>query len=120
MRHDAKPGSGRSKPTARTQVDSLSRFERLLGRTWCLRIITGFPPGNARFNRIRERFPGISAKTLSSSLRAMESLGIVARVRVQGPRTGEGRYLGYEMTEPGRELREKLEEFRAWADRFSK
>lgn len=79
---------------------------RLLGDRWSLLIVRELFVGNTRFNEISRALPGLSRGLLSTRLRYLQQLDIVAR----NPSA-----LDYSLTEQGRALGPVLESLGAWA-----
>ncbi len=71
-----------------------------IGSKWALRIITLLGAGTYRFSQIQHELDGISQKTLSQALRALERDGFLTRTAfaVIPPR------VDYELSELGRDL----------------
>ena len=79
----------------------MARAVRVLDGKWTMLVIRDLLAGTRRFTELRASLAGISPKTLTDRLRALEEHGLVQRVmyaeippRVEYTLTGEGRRLG--------------------------
>ncbi|WP_338599147.1 helix-turn-helix domain-containing protein [Sulfolobus tengchongensis] len=70
--------------------------------------------GPKRFNEL-QRLTSLSSKTLSSTLKELESLGIVERKIV----SSRPIIVVYELTEKGKELKSIFDELRKWGEKFA-
>jgi DNA-binding HxlR family transcriptional regulator len=77
----------------------------IIGSKWTAIIVHDLSEGARRFSELERSCPGISPRTLSDRLRALEQEGIVVR------RSGRRR-VEYELTEKGRALLAIIEEMR--------
>jgi len=84
----------------------------VIGKKWtlCIVVTVGNRPG-IRFNDLLDALGGISPRTLSETLKALEAQGIVARkaYREIPPR------VEYTLTEDGRRLRQAVVPLMEWA-----
>ncbi|AKM07758.1 winged helix-turn-helix transcriptional regulator [Pelagerythrobacter marensis] len=104
MAHDESPHDGWHCPAERT-------LEFLSGK-WRPMVIYWLMDGPLRFNALQRRLGGVTHRTLSKTLKEMESDGLLSR-RDYGeipPR------VDYSLTEKGRSLRPVLEAMAAWAE----
>src|SRR5712692_10177622 len=86
----------------------------VIGKKWVLCALAQLGnEGTLRFNRLAEKLPGISAKTLSDVLKDLQRNGLVKRVAYQEipPR------VEYFLTREGRELTMLVAPLMVWADR---
>ncbi len=81
---------------------------------WTLLLIRDLAAGSSRFCELERSLEGISPRTLSLRLRALEEEGIVERRVLGVPMRVE-----YHLTEKGRDLRRVFSAVGAWADRWS-
>ena len=81
-----------------------------VGDKWSLLVIRNLGDGPVRFNELRRRIGDISQKVLSSTLKALERDGLVARevVPTVPPK------VSYELTDLGRELLVPVRGLVAW------
>jgi DNA-binding HxlR family transcriptional regulator len=84
---------------------SVACTAEIIGAKWTAIIVHDLSEGARRFSELERSCPGISPRTLSERLRALEGEGIVVR------RSGRRR-VEYELTEKGRALLPILEEMR--------
>jgi len=84
----------------------------LLGKKWTLCLVaTVANHGTIRFNQLQERLGTISPKTLSDTLQALQSHGILERKAfAEVPPRVE-----YSLTQRGRDLVVAIQPFMAWA-----
>ncbi len=81
---------------------------------WTLLLIRDLAEGSARFCELERSLEGISPRTLSLRLRALEEEGIVARhTYPEVPPRVE-----YELTEKGRALLPLIDDMRVFGDRW--
>ena len=83
-----------------------------LGDRWALLIVRDLLVARRRYTDLMERLRGITPKTLSQRLKALEAQGIVQADREQGRRE-----VWYELTPTGRDLAPVLEELTLWGFR---
>jgi DNA-binding HxlR family transcriptional regulator len=83
-----------------------------LGDRWALLIVRDLLVAPRRFTDLMERLAGITPKTLSQRLKALEIQGIVRADREQGRRE-----VWYDLTPSGRDLAPVLEELTRWGFR---
>ncbi|BDE72264.1 hxlR-like helix-turn-helix family protein [Delftia acidovorans] len=92
---------------------SVEEAMRLLGGRWRLLIASYLIDGPRRFNDLRRDMPGISQRSLTLDLRALEEAGLVKRtVYPTAPIKVE-----YELTQDGERLKpvvEVMKEFGLW------
>ena len=85
----------------------------IIGKKWALCVLALLGnEGTLRFNRLAERLPGISAKTLSEVLRDLQRTGLVKREAFAEipPR------VEYHLTREGNELTMLVAPLMVWAD----
>lgn len=87
----------------------VARALNVIGDRWALLIVRELMLGPKRFSDLQFSLNAISANVLSLRLADLEASGIVRKHRV-----GNGRTLGYELTEHGRELRPVLLALARW------
>ena len=80
----------------------------LLGRRWALRVLWELREEALQFRALQERCGGLSSSVLNDRLRELRAAGIVVR--------GEE---GYELSDEGRELLERLEPLRDFSERWA-
>jgi DNA-binding HxlR family transcriptional regulator len=85
----------------------------LVGERWTLLVVRELMLGGRRFSDIRASLPALSAKTLTERLETLQELGIVERVLLPRPASGQV----YQLTEWGRGLEPVLQELGRWAIR---
>lgn len=83
----------------------------LVGERWSLLIVRELMFGPRRFSDLRASLPGISAKTLTERLEAMQTAGIAQRRELPPP----GKVQVYELTEWGYRAEIALMELGRWA-----
>ncbi len=83
----------------------------LVGERWTLLIVRELMFGPRRFSDLRASLPGISAKTLTERLQAMQGAGIALRRELPSP----GRVQVYELTEWGYRAEIAVMELGRWA-----
>ena len=84
---------------------SVAGAAEIVGSKWTVLIVHDLSEGPRRFSELERSCPGISPRTLSERLRALEQEGILQRQT--GPRRVE-----YELTEKGQALLPIIEEMR--------
>jgi DNA-binding HxlR family transcriptional regulator len=82
------------------------------GDKWAGMIIRCLEQGSRRFSEFRIPLPGITAKVLTQSLRALERDGLITRTTHVGP----PRRVEYELTALGRSLLEPMAAVCAWGE----
>ena len=83
---------------------------------WTLLLVRDLAEGRSRFCELERSLQGISPRTLSLRLRALEEEGIVVRTTyAEVPPRVE-----YSLTEKGADLRPAISELRAWARRWKR
>lgn len=93
----------------------IERSVRVLDGKWTLLILRELFDGVRRFGQLREALTGISPKTLTDRLRAMESQGIVERkVFAEVPLRVE-----YSLTPLGRTLAPVIDSLQEWGTRWA-
>lgn len=85
----------------------------LMGERWTLLVVRELMLGGRRFSDIRASLPALSAKTLTERLETLQELGIVERVLLPRPASGQV----YQLTDWGRGLEPVLQELGRWAVR---
>ncbi|MFI6097602.1 winged helix-turn-helix transcriptional regulator [Lentzea sp. NPDC051213] len=82
-----------------------------VGDKWTAHVLRGLAGGRRRFTELRAEIPAVTAKVLTSTLRAMEREGAVTRTEFdENPPRVE-----YELTEHGRKLLGLLDMCCDWA-----
>ena len=104
--------------STREQDDSLvcpvARTARIVSGKWTLLIIRDLTYGTKRFSELERSLTGISPKTLSERLSALESEGIVQRkTYAEVPPKVE-----YSLTEKGQALLVLIEDMRSYGRRW--
>jgi DNA-binding HxlR family transcriptional regulator len=79
----------------------------IIGAKWTAVIVHDLSEGPRRFSELERSCPGISPRTLSERLRALEQEGIIAR-------TSERRRVDYALTEKGAALLPIIDAMRAF------
>ena len=93
----------------------IERSVRVLDGKWTLLILRELFNGVRRFGQLREALTGISPKTLTDRLRAMEYQGIVERkVFAEVPLRVE-----YSLTPLGRTLAPVIDSLQEWGTRWA-
>lgn len=100
--------------TQSNQIDDMicpvAQTARIISGKWTLLIIRDLASGARRFNQLERSLQGISPKTLSERLRALEEEGIVDRQTfAEAPPRVE-----YSLTEKGRDLELVIESMRTF------
>lgn len=92
---------------------SVEEAMRLLGGRWRLLLVSYLVDGPKRFNELRRDIPGISQRSMTLDLRALEEAGLVKRtVHPSAPVRVE-----YELTSDGQRLKpvvQVMKEFGLW------
>ncbi|MEM0165288.1 MAG: helix-turn-helix domain-containing protein [Saccharolobus sp.] len=83
----------------------------MIGSEPKLLVIRYLLEGPKRFNEL-QRTTRLSSKTLSKSLKELESLGIIERKSSSGIKF-------YQLTEKGKELKGVFDELRKWGEKFA-
>lgn len=101
-----------------TEIDNTScpvaRTARIISGKWTLLIIRDLAAGTRRFNQLERSLQGISPKTLSERLRALEEEGIILRrTYAEVPPRVE-----YSLTEKGRDLIDVVECMRCYGKQW--
>jgi len=87
----------------------------VIGGKWSFLIIKNLFTGTKRFGELRKLLHDISPKTLTSSLRSLESNGIITRtVFPTVPATVE-----YSLTEKGTSLDKIINEMYVWGEKWT-
>ena len=111
-RADHADGPRRPSEQQRTRVThTQSTIISLLGSKWCGHLIEILDErGIARFGELQQALPGLGAKTLTISLRRLETAGLVLRTAYPEvpPR------VEYELTAVGREASRRLRDITGW------
>jgi len=87
----------------------------LVGERWTLLIVRELMLGARRFSDLRASLPGISAKTLTERLVALESAKVLARRQLPPP----GKAQVYELTQWGYAAEPLIQELGRWAAQSS-
>lgn len=89
----------------------VARSVAVLDGKWTMLVLRDLLRGTKRFSQLRESLTGISPKTLTDRLRALEEQGMVQRVVYPEipPR------VEYTLTERGREVEPVINALAAWA-----
>lgn len=90
----------------------IDRAVAVLDGKWTLQLLRELLDGTRRFGELRDALVGVSPKTLTERLRAMEQQGIVSReVFAEVPLRVE-----YTLTPRGETLRPVIDALRAWGE----
>jgi len=81
-------------------VCPVARTAKIISGKWTLLIIRDLAPGVKRFNQLERSLRGISPKTLSERLRALEEEGVILRKTFAEVPP----HVEYSLTEKGRDL----------------
>ncbi|MBM9595503.1 winged helix-turn-helix transcriptional regulator [Roseitranquillus sediminis] len=81
---------------------------------WTMVLVRELVAGSTRFNDLRRGVPRMSPTLLSKRLGELEAAGIVRRAPIEG----EPAHLGYELTEPGRDLAPVVEAVGMWGQKW--
>jgi DNA-binding HxlR family transcriptional regulator len=87
----------------------------LVGERWSLLIVRELMLGGRRFSDLRASLPGISAKTLTERLAALDEAGVLKRRQLPPP----GKAQVYELTEWGYAAEPLIQELGRWAAKSS-
>jgi DNA-binding HxlR family transcriptional regulator len=95
-------------PVHETSTCSVAACAEIIGAKWTALLVHDLSEGARRFSQLEHSCPGISPRTLSERLRALEQEGIVTRQSYQEspPR------VEYELTSKGQGLLPIIEEMR--------
>jgi DNA-binding HxlR family transcriptional regulator len=95
-------------PVHETSTCSVAACAEIIGAKWTALLVHDLSEGARRFSELEHSCPGISPRTLSERLRALEQEGIVTRQSYQEspPR------VEYELTAKGQSLLPIIEEMR--------
>jgi DNA-binding HxlR family transcriptional regulator len=92
----------------------VARTARIISGKWTLLIIRDLASGVKRFNQLERSLQGISPKTLSERLRALEDEGVILRQTfAEVPPRVE-----YSLTEKGQDLVEMITCMRCYGNRW--
>ena len=95
-------------------VCRVARTARIISGKWTLLIIRDLASGVKRFNQLERSLQGISPKTLSERLRALEEEGVISRQTfAEVPPRVE-----YSLTEKGRDLVDVIVCMRCYGSRW--
>ena len=98
------------------EVCPIEQVAKILGTKWTLLIIRDLMDGCRRFGQLQKSIQGISPRTLSQRLTALEEAGLVVRrAYAEIPPRVE-----YTLTEKGRALKPLLEAMREYGERWLK
>lgn len=94
---------------------AVERTLDIIGNRWTSLIVRELLMGTKRFNELRKNLQGISPKTLSERLTALEEEGILTRTLYPEvpPR------VEYRLTEKGRSLAPIFEAMREWGSQWT-
>jgi len=94
----------------------ISKIMKIIGSKWTLRILHSLTNGEKRFGEIIKEHPGISPRTLSARLVALEKNKIVSKksFAVVPPHTE------YSLTERGQDLKKVFHELSKWYEKIEK
>lgn len=92
----------------------VSAAERIISGKWTLLILRDLASGAQRFSALERSLDGISTRTLSQRLKALEEEGIISRA---APPSG-GCRADYRLTRKGKELLPVVEAMRQWGERW--
>lgn len=84
-----------------------------LGRRWALLVVAAIGGGQRRFHEIQRELAGISSRTLTERLKALEALGLVERTAFPGVPL----HVEYRLTAKGAGLLDALAPLLRWASR---
>lgn len=96
--------------TAATELPHRQLLDQLLDK-WSLRVLAELCERPLRFNALRRAIPGLTQKSLVSTLRRLERNGIVQREVVSTRPIG----VEYSMAPLGKTLRAPIDALEAWA-----
>ena len=98
-------------PTHETTSCAVAACTEIIGAKWTALLVHDLSEGARRFTQLEAACPGISPRTLSERLRALEDQAIVVRTSYpeRPPR------VEYELTEKGRALGEVMDAMSRWA-----
>ena len=94
------------------QFCPVAKAVEVLAERWTLLVVRELLGGARRFNEIHRGVPLMSPSLLSQRLRALERAGLLER------RPGNGRGVGYQLTEAGEELRPVVALLGMWGQRW--
>ena len=100
----------RTETQCKATLNSIADALHVIGGKWNLRIIVALKDGSKRFNEMHRLIEGISAKVLSSELKALELNGFVRRTVF----TGTPVVVEYELTEYADTLGDVLSALSEW------
>jgi DNA-binding HxlR family transcriptional regulator len=87
---------------------------RIVSGKWTLLVLRDLAAGSCRFTQLQRSLAGISPRTLSQRLRALEEEGIIERVE----HPDMPQRIDYLLTEKGRDLVPIVEAMRAYGGRW--
>lgn len=96
------------------QYCALGRALDHIGHRWTLLIVRELLLGPKRFTDLRDGLPGIANNLLADRLNHLQDDGLVTRRELPPPAASTV----YELTEPGRELREAIDALIRWGGRW--
>jgi len=94
------------------QFCTVARGAEVFGERWTPLVVRELLCGSTRFNDIRRGVPRMSASLLASRLRKLEEVGVVKRIR------GDGPVAEYHLTGAGEELRPIVMALGHWGARW--
>ena len=95
------------------QFCPIAKASEVLSERWTLLIIRELGAGSEAFNDLRKGLPQISPSLLSSRLKSLEAVGVVAR-------TESERGIRYTLTEAGLELKPIILQMGIWGHRWAR
>lgn len=87
---------------------------RIVSGKWTLLVLRDLAAGSCRFSQLQRSLAGISPRTLSQRLRALEDEGIIERIE----HPDMPQRIDYLLTEKGRDLVPIVEAMRAYGGRW--
>jgi len=102
------------KPDLNDEICPMVTAAKILGSVWSLVIISYLLDGPKGFNELLKLIPGMNAKTLSRTLKRLQSNGLVERKIV----SVQPFSVRYSLTPTAMELKPILEKLRNWGLRL--
>jgi DNA-binding HxlR family transcriptional regulator len=99
--------------SSRDEYCPVYRSLDLFGDRWGLLVVREILRGVTHFNELQRSLPGISRSTLAQRLRHLENEGIVQRAAGD-----DGRTIGYDLTDAGRDLMAVIRAVNDWGIRW--
>jgi DNA-binding HxlR family transcriptional regulator len=98
----------------RAKICPVVETARLIGGKWDLIVIRYLTEGPKRFAELKSTIPGLSSRSLSSTLKQLAAKGIVARKVNNGfPVSVE-----YSLTRKGKEMGPLVDAMRHWGEKW--